>query len=168
MGTRGVIARRIDESSFSGVYHHWDSYPSGLGASLWRAYHASFDRSLERMLEFLLSHSWSTIVGKDLALQPGWGTSIEDAPACYCHGERSESVCRFTESNAASSGCEYCYTFYTENGRDRMCILSSHNSDNSKMIGAFGMGNPDAIWQPVAGIGEIDLLGSEPEWCSFD
>ena len=35
MSTRGVIARK-DGDGFTGRYHHLDSYPSGLGQTLYR------------------------------------------------------------------------------------------------------------------------------------
>ena len=42
-----------------------------------------------------------------------------------------------------------------------MVILSSYCKNGDKMIGAFGCGDPNAIWKPIA---EIDLDGKEPDW----
>lgn len=35
MGTRGVVAVRTGPKTWKGVYNHWDSYPTGLGADVW-------------------------------------------------------------------------------------------------------------------------------------
>jgi len=34
MSTRGVIAVSHDGETWQGRYHHWDSYPEGLGMAL--------------------------------------------------------------------------------------------------------------------------------------
>ncbi|MGE0493246.1 MAG: hypothetical protein AB7S38_28820 [Vulcanimicrobiota bacterium] len=78
MATRGIIARRVGDG-WHGVYHHSDSYPTGLGRTLWRFYHgisrtrptlgerlgltAPPDQptfsSLEEMLRFVIDeHPW--------------------------------------------------------------------------------------------------------------
>lgn len=71
MSTRGVIARK-DGDGFTGRYHHWDSYPSGLGRTLYQWAH---QMPRDRMLHLLLDEhpaGWSTIVGTDPSLTPGF------------------------------------------------------------------------------------------------
>ena len=75
MGTRGAIVRATPDG-FRGRYHHWDSYPEGLGQALWKAYHEDFKRDLPRMLRTLIDEhpaGWSSIVNVDWNLEPGYG-----------------------------------------------------------------------------------------------
>lgn len=88
MSTRGAIARAAGDS-FVGVYHHWDSYPQGLGASLWELYHGHFERDLERMLRVLIDEhpaGWSTIGGADWTQPAGWRERYS-APCAICGRE---------------------------------------------------------------------------------
>jgi hypothetical protein len=74
MSTRGAIARAHGDG-FKGVYHHWDSYPIGLGATLWHIYHAVFKGDLDQMLKALIDDhpaGWSTINGADWGVEAGW------------------------------------------------------------------------------------------------
>lgn len=213
MGTRGVIARQKGDS-FEGRYHHWDSYPTGLGSALWELAHNHFRDNLEEMLHVLIDEhpaGWSTIVGKDFSLAPGynnlgkgnclacgkssWEHYYQDwefhgkrltakarqsmanrnfmalghffeelrftKAECFCHGDRSEDEQFVTMENAAAIGCEYAYVF-SHNGI--MTILSSYNGDGNKMIGMFGMGNPEAKWRVLA---VVDMDGTEPDWGSL-
>lgn len=160
MSTRGCIARKTGPGTFKGVYHHWDSYPDGLGATLHGLYLGHFKRNLPLMLDVLLDQhpaGWSTINGADFTLAPGYGN--KDAPACYCHGERSEEANPISEDNAADCGCEYVYAF--DVAACRMLVLSSYNDDGTKMIGMFGAGNPKAAWRII---GDVDLNAELPDY----
>jgi len=167
MSTRGVIARRNGDG-FTGRYHHWDSYPSGLGKTLFKWAKLM---PLDQMLKMLLDDhpaGWSTIVGTDPKLEPGYveldNKSAPNRPRCYCHGDRSEPQDDIlTEANASAVGCEYAYVF--DEQRRTMAILSSYCRDGHKMIGMFGMGDPEAAWRLVA---TIDLDGEEPDWEELD
>lgn len=114
MSTRGAIARLTGTlpPRFRGRYHHWDSYPTGLGRMLWHLYHGHFQQDLNAMLRLLLDEhpaGWNTIVGKDFNLLPeigGFGNNTGqennegmDAlrPQCYCHGDQSEEAWEVTE-----------------------------------------------------------------------
>ncbi|MBI2851969.1 MAG: hypothetical protein HYX84_02530 [Chloroflexi bacterium] len=216
MSTRGAIARQKGDT-FEGRYHHWDSYPTGLGKALWDVYHEQFQDNLDEMLRVLIDEhpaGWSSIVGKDFAVTPGyndygkgnclkcgrlaWEHYYQDWEShgkkltakarkdmangrymalehpfegpesnnaeCYCHGDRHEEAFLVTEENAAGSGCEYAYVF-AENGKLIMTILSSLNEDESKMIGMFGMGNPEAKWGVLA---IVPLDGPEPDWKNIE
>lgn len=155
MGTRGMIARRRGDG-FEGAYHHWDSYPEGLGATLHRELVGLSVEELRKKLDFLLSHSWSTVCA-DWTKAPGFDG---DGPECYCHGSRSEGHRLISVEDAAPCGVEYVYLIEPEERRIR--ILSSFRADGSKMVGAFGCGDPDASWGEI---GVIDLTdATEPEF----
>lgn len=176
MGTRGVIAR-ITPNGFRGRYHHWDSYPSGLGESLWKLYHGHFKGDLRAMLKVLIDEhpaGWSTICGKDFSLQAGYVESITDRtkeidkdkqrPLCYCHGDRKEKGWEVTEKNASGSGCEWAYVFNEETSE--MLILASYCNYSDKMkgvkmVGFFGCGDETAIWKLTK---KVKLNGKEPNW----
>lgn len=216
MSTRGVIARPNGDG-FVGRYHHWDSYPSGLGKTL---YDWAQQLPLDRMLRLLLDEhpaGWSTIVRTDPALAPGFinishperrcvlcGMKLwehyrqyyqqkglplperfgcvprdvylltdhapeqetfpaDSRPQCYCHGERGEPEQVVTEKDASAIGCEYAYVIDEKAGT--MAILSSYCRDGRKMIGMFGMGDPEAVWRPIA---IVSLDGPEPDWERLD
>lgn len=162
MSTRSVIARKT-QSGFKGTYHHWDGYPSALGATLFHLHRDHFDGDIEAMLKTLIDDhpaGWSTINGADFSLEPGYGSV---GPQCYCHGDRHEKGNSITDKNASACGCEYAYVF---DGNGNMEIWSSYcdprgKFSGQKMIGAFGMGDPKAVWQCWE---SVDLNGMEPDW----
>jgi len=164
MGTRGVIARQTGEHSFKGRYHHWDSYPTGLGATLYDLARTQFAGDVPRMLKVLLDEhpaGWSTINGADFSQPPGFEEDgfKTKGPHCYCHGGRHEDGFEHTEETASGSGCEYAYVF-TDGGR--MLVLSSYCEDGNKMIGFFGSGDENATWKII---GDVDLTSdTPPDW----
>lgn len=171
MSTRGCIARMTGKVpvQFRGVYHHWDSYPSGLGRTLFQLYKTHFKGDIETMLATLIDKhpaGWSTLVDRRFDLEPGWSDlerSEQDdgRPLCYCHGGRHETGWKVTEHNASGSGVEYVYAF----SGSTMFILASFCDDGSKMIGMFGSGDPNAAWRIVA---EVNLAGARPNWDLLD
>lgn len=183
MSTRGVIARltNVLPPQFAGRYHHWDSYPTGLGKALWSLYNGHFNRDLNVMLRVLVDDhpaGWSTIVGADFYLFSGFTelanrkTEEEDKtegiqPECYCHGDRSEEAWEVSQQNASGSGCEWAYAFACggQSEHDLMLVLSSYRPSGQKMIGFFGQGDPQAVWAPVA---VVALRGDEPDWNVLD
>ena len=167
MSTRGAIVRFTngETTEWSGRYHHWDSGPQWLGATLWGLYHGHFQKDLRRMLEVLIDEhpaGWSTINDTDFEMAPGFhegaGRPQTNRPLCYCHGDRSEDALLVTHDNAADIGCEYVYGF--DEG-PTLVVLSSFCADGDKMIGMFGMGDPKAVWKEI---GRIPLEGPEPDW----
>lgn len=75
MSTRGFIAKSTRKNGVEGVYHHQDSYPSGLGKALWDAYHGFFAGNVRHMIAYLVDGEpvgWSNILGADFAEGPGW------------------------------------------------------------------------------------------------
>lgn len=87
MSTNGVIAKR-DGGSWVGVYHHWDSYPSGLGVALLRAYKEAFSCDVDAMTTYLVDDEpvgWSTICNADWSQPKGWRDRFaHDAPCATC------------------------------------------------------------------------------------
>lgn len=172
MSTRGCIARLQSRSplEFKGVYHHWDSYPSGLGQTLFQIRRTDFARDTAAMLRTLIDQhpgGWSTIVGTTFRKTAGFRErgnetqADDDAPRCYCHGDRSSAGWVVTQRNAAGSGVEYAYVF----DGARMLVFGSFCADGAKMIGMFGTGDENAEWRVVA---EVDLDGPEPDWEQLD
>jgi len=187
MSTRGAIVRltngALGAAEFKGVYHHWDSYPTGLGRTLWHLFQEHFKFDLDAMLKTLIDDhpaGWSTIVGADFMQVPGCGYpegSTQEQidkwrekphPQCYCHGARSEEAWEVTEKNASASGVEWVYAFSPGEGggSPMMTIFSSYCADGSKMIGMFGMGDEKASWRRVAEIALLQL--PEPDWAAIE
>lgn len=168
MSTRAVIARKTD-TGFTGVYHHWDGYPSGLGATLFELRQEQFQGDTAAMLKVLIDEhpaGWSTINGADWSKPIGWGSrdpgdAQTPGPDCYCHGGRKESGNKITERNASGCGCEWAYVF---DGKGKMEVQASYTGPD-KMIGMFGCGDENAVWKVVA---VVDLDGKEPDWKRLD
>jgi len=148
MATRGIIARKTPEG-WSGVYHHWDSYPSGLGQTLYRLYHGYFQRNLAAMLCVLIDEhraGWSNINGVDFSKAPGWSEE-QDRPCCYCHGGRNEPAQALITMQSDTLGAEYAYAL--DEGRRTMHVFAW-----------WGDGEVFS-WRQIA---VVDLDGPEPEW----
>jgi len=177
MSTRSCIARLTGPNAFKGVYHHWDGYPSALGATLCKLYRTAFNRDLERMLTILVDDhpaGWSTINNADFTLPAGYQEAkyrkkrngnddyskpIPHGPICYCHGARHEEASPVTEAD--DCGMEWAYVFDVER---RLLLVHERLSEPSgtHMVGMFGVDAPGhQSWAPAA---EIDLNGPEPDW----
>lgn len=168
MSTRGCIARITGPSTFAGRYHHWDSYPEGLGKALYEAYNGHFKKDVKAMLKYLIDDhpaGWSSILRGNFDVAPGYDGA---GPNCYCHGSRSEEAApQLTEQDASDVGVEYVYAFNPET--NIMLILSSHLKEGgAKMIGMFGSGakGKDVDWRII---GRVDLNGPVPDslWAKF-
>lgn len=164
MGTRGAIARLESKElgTWRGRYHHWDSYPDGLGQALYELYQAKFRGRVERMLELLIDQhpaGWSTIVGANWRLKPGYVEDLSkrtERPKCYCHGDRHEEPWE-VDQTSVGSGVGWAYVFEGT----QMHVLASVCRDGEKMIGMFGFGDEKAVWREHA---VIDLDGPQPDW----
>jgi hypothetical protein len=167
LSTRSAIVRVTGEGKFTGVYHHWDGYTEGLGQELWHLYRNRYNKNLDAMLKELIDDhpaGWSTLVGADWSKKIGYKEKRElanNAPACYCHGDRNEKAQVINEKNASRCGCEWVYAFTREKNKDYMLILCSFTPTGNKMIGMFGFGDPDATWKTIA---KTDLSKKEPNW----
>ena len=178
MSTRAAIVRLtcVSPVRWAGRYHHWDGYPSGLGATLWELYHGHFKRDLDAMLKVLLDDhpaGWSSLHAADFDQKPGFAEPLDSTnqsanqPQCYCHGDRAEPAWEVTHENAAGSGCEWAYAFVvgSKPDYDAMLILSSFRPSGQKMIGFFGQGDPQSLWAVVA---VVALQGEQPDWNALD
>lgn len=86
MGTRSVVAKPVGDG-FEGRYVHWDGYPSGVGASLWKARQEHFS-TVEEMVTYLIDEEpvgWSALGGIDWSLPKGWHDAYDrDEPCADC------------------------------------------------------------------------------------
>jgi len=190
MSTRSCIARSTGVGTFQGVYHHWDGYPAGLGATLFRIYRRHFKKDLVAMLAFLIEQhpaGWSTINNADFKLPAGYQEAkyrkkrngdndyskpIPHGPICYCHGGRYEGGSPVTQAD--DCGMEWAYVFDVE--KKLMHVLervyaanavstTGKNLDGKHMVGMFGCGAPGhQRWQEIAA---VELNGPEPNWKSL-
>jgi len=194
MSTRSVIARPT-AAGFQGRYVHWDGYPSGVGRQIYGLFQGHFGKDFDRLQRVLLDEhpaGWSSLSG-DWTKAPGFAedprntdgpgkaddlSHAEDGPTCYCHGERQEQAYEVSQANAWGSGCEYVYVLHlSAEGQPLMTVYSAYEPftecsvsgrkarGRRKMIGYFGMGNPDATWHVVAA---LDLNGAPPDWEHLD
>lgn len=151
MSTRATIAR-IRGDGFAGVYHHFDGYPSGLGATLFKR---AQEVEVGDMLHFLIDEhpaGWSTINDADWAAPPGFsenGFSTE-GPACYCHGGRSEGAMTITHEDDTDAAWAYVLDAHAKT----MAVLE--RADGGRVLGFF--------WRPRA---VVALSGPEPDWASM-
>ncbi len=168
MSTRSAIAR-VNGDGFKGVYHHWDGYPTGLGATL---YQEAQKRPLGALLTLLIDEhpaGWSTINGADLSKPAGYldvmakaqAADVPDGekpPECYCHGGRSEEAAPVTHET--DSGMEWAYVFSEEAAT--MAVCERVEPDGGHRVGMFGtIGEGSANWA-VRDIVQLD--GPEPNW----
>ena len=77
MSTRAAVAVWTSRSTreWAGRYHHWDGYPSGLGATLFSLVRGKAIGDLEATLRVLIEKhpaGWSTINGADWQKPPGY------------------------------------------------------------------------------------------------
>jgi hypothetical protein len=138
MSTHGTILRE----NLTGAYHHFDSYPEGLGRALWHLLHTHFNGDVKQMLKVLIDEhpaGWSTIVDTDFALTPGYSdyhqrSTNSNQPECYCHGQRHEDP-----NPVRGLDAEWNYVF-SEDG-DTMTVYYGNQTHR-----------------------DINLHGHEPDW----
>lgn len=140
MATRGTIAFGTDTDHWQGRYHHSDSYPSGLGRTLYHLYNSHFERNLDAMKRVLFDEhpaGWSNIVDTDFTQPPMWTDHYDGFhPRCYCHGGRHEPEWTI-QSKAELEEWAYIIT-----PQARMLVLISTGRQ----------------------VADIDLNGPEPDW----
>lgn len=166
MSTRGCIAR-VTPKGFSGRYHHYDSYPTGLGKALWHLCHGHFKGDWKAMLRLLINEhkAWSSIISSlpdepvaDFNLEIGYRNYADKekdpeghdlwarSPQCYCHGDRSDKDdWRITPDNVEGD-IEYVYAF---DRKGRMQILAWLDG---KLV-MFDL---------------VDFKGEEPDWQAIE
>ena len=142
MGTRAVIARSTGFGTYKGVYHHWDGYPSGLGAELFRlATSKKYKGKLEKLTEYVLdkhSAGWSSLMP----------LSETKKPECFCHPKRRRAADKtpnwFTEENIIGSDIEYVYVIDEVN--NFMHVIDVHGEMATNVV-KFDAPEPD--WKIV-------------------
>lgn len=168
MSTRAVIARPSGDG-FEGRYHHFDGYPAGLGRTLWRlARHEEgpFD-NLPAMMHTLLDahYHWSTINNADWSKSAGYyGLDLDSTaprpPACYCHGERSESDPGFIKSDGDDWSTEWAYVIDADSGT--FTVFERTTSDGDHPFQAPFLSHEGLVWKPLLVTNVNDV---EPDWC---
>ncbi len=174
MSTRGLIGKIDADGIAIFRYHHFDSYPDGLGKSLYDLYNGFFRRDLQGMKRVLLDEhcAWSSIIAADFSLSPGFSSwdskrypnyndyeqsSSGKRPHCYCHGERSEGPYDFITQDNARTWAEYAYVLDTSPDGDVLfcCTRQSFPHDDRVRRRQFGVWSTFAI---------VPLDGPEPDW----
>lgn len=150
MSTRGVIARFTQDKegneSWEGRYHHFDSYPSGLGCTLYEVYTGHFKRDLEAMLSVLIDQhpaGWSTINDADFNLEPGFtgfDSSKDSRPRCYCHGDMGAEEDLFTPERETYPFIEFFYVF--DVAKREMHVFDIRRN----LLGVVDLENPEPHW----------------------
>jgi hypothetical protein len=148
MATRALIGRLTGLNGIypmgEGVYHHWDGYPPGLGALLFRLFHKEYKGDMERMLkEIVDSHpgGWSYLAERD----------------CYCHARGEGMADGFGDLQWASrSGCEWAYLFAIQDGKPMM-VVARHLTEWDDRRGTISR----EWWESIA---IVSLDGEEPDW----
>lgn len=114
MATRGIIARETAGGGWEGRFHHFDSYPSGLGETLLDWYFGYFGRDGERLCRFLIDEhtAWRSIVNRDPSAGIDFGWATDDRPQCFCHGPEAEHADMWTQEHRAEmASIDYVYVF---------------------------------------------------------
>lgn len=170
MGTRSIIAKEVG-TNFEGVYCHWDGYPAGLGATLYRLATGPFKGKLDKMLEVLIYNhisGWSSIVGWDgkpenvigfdeserrqkeaREVAPHDYTAVRDCIehcAVFYDGSRADPDAKLmTMRSLLNTWCEYLYTFDVEAETLEVCRIQS----NSRILLAIVRLNPEPNWAAI-------------------
>jgi hypothetical protein len=128
MSTRGAIARSYeiapDVMGFRGVYHHWDSYPEGLGATLFDLYNGLFRRDLEKMLAVLIDQhpaGWSSINGADWTLPAGF-KDRGDSPCAECGKDLAAHYRQYMKRPTAKDKAEMAQGNYMRLGHSHVAV----------------------------------------------
>jgi len=148
MATRALIGRLTGWNSpypmGEGVYHHWDGYPAGLGALLFRLFREEYKGDMERMLkEIVDSHpgGWSYLAERD----------------CYCHTRGEGTADGFGDLQWASrSGCAWAYLFTAQDGKPMMVVaklLTEWDDRRGRILREW--------WEAIV---TVPLDGEEPDW----
>lgn len=172
MGTRGVIARAKGDG-WEGRYHHWDSYPTGLGKRLQEVYQQI---GLARMKKLLIDEhpvGWSTILACDITKQPGYrepsvkhpgepqreeytdfnrywddhaAWEAKQGPQCYCHGDRHETEELLITDQSDDAGTEWAYVL-AEKAPVMTVYKRRYGPERWSYVGQVHLDTPDFPWE---------------------
>lgn len=141
MGTRAVIAKPDGEMGWVGRYHHWDGYPSGLGATLAEWHERLGAAELTRILIDEEKVGWSTINDADLTLPPAWeelGGSERSGPLSYSvRGETDELL---ITHDGDDCGTEWAYVIREDEIEVLERRYGKPGADEGHGTGLFGLG----------------------------
>lgn len=150
MATRGCIAY-LSGNDIRGVYHHYDSYPSGLGAALFHFRNNVFG-STDIMLDELIDktpNGWKSISRTTTA------NNVRQK-AFNLQGKLVNLVCPgpINLADLASYDIEYAYIFFDSS----MTIIGkAKRFDSSNQY-------YKEYYTGYVMLGNIDLNGEEPDW----
>jgi hypothetical protein len=155
MSTRGIIAKATP-TGWRGRYHHSDSYPSGLGKTLWNLAHGHFKDNLAKMMKVLVNDhtGWSCIVDKDFQWAPAYisydslaGEAAEafnaNVPQCFCHGERNEKGWLVTDKRGGTQQWGYVIDV------KRRTMRVMHGGDGWTDVGTYSFDEGEPDWALV-------------------
>jgi len=167
MSTRSIIARSTGPDTFTGRYHHWDGYPSGLGRTLFEIRRDIFANDTAAMLSTLLDQhpaGWSTICGADWS-KPA-GRSDDQATLCrvcvrpaWAHWIQNYETYGFARPEPFTAGQYRAFDHEAETTRANNPVCYCH------MITCDGRALPSAIPLEDRTSTDQDAAGIGAEWC---
>lgn len=113
MGTRALIGKMNKDGTVSGIYLHWDGYPSHAGAILDEYY--STDEAISELIE----HGSCSSIGKSIGAKHDFNERLPDCCTFY-HRDRDEelNIQNFSSRSAfmRTGQRDYDWAYLYENG----------------------------------------------------
>ena len=157
MSTRGGIGFGPDGTHWKARYHHFDSYPDGLGKTLFDLHRGFFGRDVADMQRVLFDEhpaGWSSINDTDFTLAPGYTMNPDDRrPRCYCHGERHEDQDYYWTPDTFDE--EWCYVI-TPNHQMYVFRPMPYGKKGARLVATVDLDGPEPDWGDL-GVEEDDL-----------
>lgn len=160
MATRSIIAKRTAEG-WEGRYHHWDGYPTGLGAGLIDHVHRYGAPFVVQKLVDEEPVGWSTVIERDLEKSPTWeetevGPDERPAPLSYfTRGEEPRPP--FTHDSTMVTDAEYLYVI--DVWEDKMTVCKRpYGDDRWHKIGEVGLSlDWDQSWSTLLKLDMVEV-----------
>lgn len=155
MSTRSIIGYRKveDPNTVHGVYHHFDGYPTGLGAELHRAYDLNFDTPMSMVIRLIINtpQGWSSLDANDLS-------------GSYAAGDHD----MIYECQCGKGVYDLCSPLFTE----WMYVITSEGLEVWKSVNAggdvpFDINNPDQGYRHVY-ITTVRWDAEEVDWQAIE
>lgn len=163
MSTRGVIAVGTLEN-WKGRYHHFDSYPTGLGQSLFEHYHLTFNKNLKAMIGYLIksqiaSCGWSTVVNRDLSkppISPEGRVSFsdpryetQDNPICYWLRRDEKAYAKIEPTFTQDTSDHWCEWAYVIDPEKQVMHILHWQYGQWKHVTTVSLGSNEIDWQYI-------------------